>query len=29
MKRLGSHGGSFKEIMDHPWFKKIDWKALE
>ena len=26
-KRLGAHG--IKEIMDHPWFKDIDWDNID
>ena len=27
-KRLGSKGGA-KEIMDHPWFKGVNWEKVK
>jgi serine/threonine protein kinase len=27
--RLGSSLEGFNEIMNHPWFKQIDWQSLK
>ena len=27
-KRLGSGGRGLKEVKSHPWFKRLNWKAL-
>jgi len=28
-KRLGSSFDGFKDIMNHAWFKKIDWMNIK
>ncbi|KAH8829578.1 kinase-like domain-containing protein [Flagelloscypha sp. PMI_526] len=28
-KRLGNMGGGAQDVLDHPWFRGVDWGALE
>ncbi|TFY60706.1 hypothetical protein EVJ58_g4985 [Rhodofomes roseus] len=28
-KRLGNLGGGAQDVLDHPWFRGVDWDALE
>ncbi|EIW85381.1 cyclic AMP-dependent protein kinase catalytic subunit [Coniophora puteana RWD-64-598 SS2] len=28
-KRLGNMGGGPQDVLDHPWFRGVDWEALE